>query len=123
MLHYIEMADWTDLHFLLGHGAGTSRFFVVPEIYGGYTGGEFLGGFMPGFFYDYGVIGGVMVLLFAFRQVPSFFSFPAAVIGLMLLNANFNTQLFWLLILFFSINKHFSKQAKQEEVLVVKSPT
>ena len=110
VLHYIEMADWTDLHFLLGHGAGTSRFFVVPEIYGGYTGGEFLGGFMPGFFYDYGVIGGVMVVFFVFRQVPSFFSFPTAVLGLMLLNANFNTQLFWFLIFCFSMYQNISSR-------------
>lgn len=118
VLHYIETADWTDLHFLLGHGAGSSRLFVVPEIYEGYIGGEFLGGFAPGFFYDYGVIGGLMVVFFVFRRTPSFFSFPTAAIGLMLLNANFNTQLFWFLIFCFSMNKHFSKQAKREAVVV-----
>lgn len=118
VLYYMELADWTNLHFLLGHGAGTSRFFVVPEIYGGYTGGEFLGGFMPGFFYDYGVIGGAMVVFFVFRQIPSFFSFPTAAMGLMLLNANFNTQLFWFLIVCFSMNQHFSEQVKREVVVV-----
>lgn len=122
LLHYFRIFDWQDLHFWIGYGAAASRHLVVPEIYLA-SQGEFLGGFVPSFFYDYGVLGGVMVLFFAFRQVPSFFSFPTAVIGLMLLNANFNTQLFWLLILCFSIDKHFSKQAKQEEAVVVKSLT
>ncbi len=105
-LHYFRSADWTDFFFLLGHGPGASRLFVVPEIYGGYLGGEFLGGFMPAFFYDYGLIGGLLVMFFLLRQVPIFFSFPTAVFILMLLNANFNTQLFWYVVLCFHLLKY-----------------
>ena len=109
VLRYLELADWTSIHFLVGNGAGASRLFVVPEIYGGYIGGEFLGGFMPSFFYDYGILGGAMVLIFVFRQLPSLFSFPTAALGLMLLNANFNTQLFWFLVLSFHLLKFYQK--------------
>ena len=110
VLHYFETADLTDVHFLFGNGAGTSRLFIVPEIYGGYTKGEFMGGFMPGFFFDFGVIGGLLVLLFTFRQIPSWFSFPTAVLALMMLNANFNTQLFWLMTLCFHLYGYYKQQ-------------
>jgi hypothetical protein len=111
VLSFMESASLTDLHFLLGHGAGSSRYFVVPEIYAGYINGEFLGGFLPAFFYDYGVLGGAAVLAFLARQLPSFFSFPTAVVGLMLLNANLNTQLFWFIILCFSLLKWYRKHS------------
>lgn len=113
-LHYITSANWSDLTFLFGNGPGASRLYVVPEIYGGYIGGEFLGGFMPAFFFDYGVIGGTLIVLFLLRQVPSVFSFPTAVILLMLLNANFNTQLFWLVTLCFHLLKFYLKGSEAQ---------
>ncbi len=111
MLHYVTSADFTDFNFLFGHGPGASRLYVVPEIYGGYIGGEFLGGFLPAFLFDYGFIGGILIFWFLLRQVPSFFSFPTAVIGLMLLNANLNTQLFWLIALCFALLKFYLKSS------------
>ena len=118
VLHFVEIMDWADLQFLLGHGAGASRYYVVPEIYGGYIGGEFLGGFLPSFLYDYGVIGGSLVLFFVFRRTSSLISFPAVALALMLLNANFNTQLFWFLILCFHMLKFYLKNMDAHPVLV-----
>lgn len=119
VLHYFETADMTNPHFLFGNGAGTSRFFIVPEIYGGYTNGEFMGGFMPGYFFDFGLVGGLMVILFTFRQVPSWFSFPTAVLALMMLNANFNTQLFWLLTLCFHLYRFYKSKETVPTVIPV----
>lgn len=121
ILHYLDTFDWSSWNFILGHGASASRHFVVPQIFSAYVGGEFLGGFLPAFFYDFGLIGGFLILVFAFTRSPSILSFPTAAIGLMLLNANFNTQLFWFLLTCFAILKHKYREQSNIETEYVKS--
>lgn len=116
-LYYFESANWMDPAFYFGHGASASKLFIVPEIYLAYPNGEFSGGFLPSYLYDYGVIGSLLVVFFIFHKIK-LISIPSLVIVLMLLNANFNTQLFWFLIFCFSMNQHFNEQAKREVVVV-----
>jgi hypothetical protein len=106
VLFYFDTHAWTDLHLFLGHGAGASRNFVTPEIYYAYP-PPFVGGFLPAFFYDYGLIGVGLVFVYLYHLIPRLFSIQAAVILLLLLNANMSTQLFWLILFCLAMNKHF----------------
>jgi len=106
VLHYLKTIDLTDFHFYFGNGASASRNLIIPETYLAYQ-GEFLGGFLPSFFYDFGIIGAALVLTFIGRLLPKSKSVPLLIVVLMLFNANFNTQLFWLLLTFLSLNRFY----------------
>ncbi len=106
VLHYLKTIDLTDFHFYLGSGASASRNLIIPETYLAYQ-GEFLGGFLPSFFYDFGIIGAALVLTFIGKLLPKSKSVPLLIVVLMLFNANFNTQLFWLLLTFLSLNRFY----------------
>jgi hypothetical protein len=109
VLHYIKIHPLTEMSLYFGHGAGASKTFVVPEIYAAYK-GDFLGGFLPAFFFDYGLFGVVLMGIFIRSIVPKGISVPIIIILLMLLNANINTQLFWFVLFCFTMNKHFRPQ-------------
>ena len=111
VLYYFGTIDFTDIHFYLGHGASASRHLIVPEIYLAYQ-GEFLGGFLPSFFYDYGVTGAIMVLIFIKRFLPNLISAGTAIVVLILFNANLNTQLFWFLVSCLAFDHHFNRSNK-----------
>jgi hypothetical protein len=115
VLHYLKTIDLTDFHFYLGNGASASRNLIIPETYLAYQ-GEFLGGFLPSFFYDFGIIGAALVLIFIGRLLPKSKSVPLLIVVLMLFNANFNTQLFWLLLTFLSLNQFYIKNYGTKEV-------
>ncbi len=109
VLYYLGTISLTDIHFYIGHGSSASRYLVVPETYLAYQ-GEFLGGFLPSFFYDYGIIGAGSVLLFIKRIISKTILIPMAIFGLLLFNANFNTQLFWVAVTCFRMNWFFEKR-------------
>lgn len=115
LLHYIRISDLGDISLYIGHGAAASRKFVVPEIYLAYE-GDYLGGFIPAFFYDYGIIGAGLVLVFVIKLLPGLFSIPTAIISLVLFNANINTQLFWLILTCLALNKFFLSELERDEV-------
>ncbi len=108
ILHYFKSHPLTDIALYFGHGAGASKGFVVPEIYAAYK-GDFLGGFMPAFFYDYGLIGVALVFIFIRSLVPALMSTEFIIFLLMLLNANINTQLFWFLTFCFTMNEFYRR--------------
>lgn len=116
-LYYFESSSLLEASFYLGHGASASKHFIVPEIYLAYENGEFTGGILPAFLYDYGLIGMILLVGFIYKRI-GFISIPSLIIVLMMLNANFNTQLFWFLIICFSMNQHFIEQSKGEVVVV-----
>ncbi|MFN0189080.1 MAG: hypothetical protein ACKVQV_10305, partial [Bacteroidia bacterium] len=113
LLHYIRIFDFADAGFYIGHGAAASRKFIVPETYLAYE-GDYLGGFIPAFFYDYGIIGTSLILAFIKKLLPGIFSIPTAIIALVLFNANINTQLFWLILTCLALNKYFQLELKHE---------
>ena len=110
LLHYFRIFDWQDIHYWIGHGPAASRHFVVPETYLA-SQGEFLGGFIPAFFFDYGVLGAVLVLIFIFRKLPGILSVPTVIVILMLFNANFNTQLFWFVVTILSLTEFYKRKS------------
>jgi len=107
ILYYFDTSSLFDVQFYLGHGAAASKKFTVPSIYSAYIDGEYRGGFMPSFLYDYGIIGGALVAIFIYTLFPRLISTPTIIIILLLFNANFNTQLFWYVLMCFSLNKHY----------------
>lgn len=122
LIHYIRESSIMEISFYIGHGAAASRKFVVPETYLAYQ-GDFLGGFIPSFFYDYGVIGAGLLLVFIWRLLPGVFSIPTAIVALVLFNANINTQLFWMMLTCLAVNKFFLSgyKKKEEELAGLKS--
>ena len=117
LLHYVRISDLADLSFYIGHGAAASRKFIVPETYLAYE-GDYLGGFIPAFFYDYGIIGASLILVFIKKLLPGIFSIPTAIIALVLFNANINTQLFWVIITCLALNKFFLSELKQSKLAI-----
>lgn len=109
IFHYINDIDLLDPHFYFGHGSGTSSSFLIPLLFGSPV-ASYEGGFLPQFVYDYGIL--ILVFLGLFIKenvVSSFLSFEMAVIVLMMTNVNFNTQLFWFVMVSFALNKFYEK--------------
>jgi hypothetical protein len=107
VLYYFKTSNLTDASFFLGHGAGAAKNLIIPSIASAYLNGEYLGGFLPSFFYDYGIIGAGIVIYFVLKIVPKLISIPSIVMALLLLNANLNTQLFWFELICFSLSTYF----------------
>jgi hypothetical protein len=117
IFHYFQTSSVIDWQFYFGHGASTSKEFIVPTLFTAYLEGEYLGGFIPAFFYDYGLFGACLVIVFIARLLPGFFSISTVIVILLLTNANFNTQLFWFVILCLSMNKYFLQLKQNDEVI------
>ena len=96
-------ADWKRIKDFANIG------FPIAEAY---PNGEFAGGFLPAFLYDYGIFGALLVMGFIFQKI-GFISISSLVVVLMLLNANFNTQLFWFIILCLTLNHHFKREENE----------
>ena len=107
--HYIRNIDIRDLHFYFGYGAGQSSEFLIPFLFNVKV-DHYEGGFLPQFIYDYGIIFGLAFALFLMREsITKLVSFETFVFVLMITNANFNTQLFWVVITIFSYNKFYKE--------------
>lgn len=108
VFHYLNHIDLLDFHFYLGYGAGTSSNFLIPLLFGSPV-KSYEGGFLPQFLYDYGILILVFLALFLRENaIRGYFSYESIVILLMMTNANFNTQLFWITIVCFALNKYYS---------------
>lgn len=111
---YIVNFDFFDYHSYLGFGAGQSENFLIPLLFN-VPMESFQGGFLPQFIYDYGLLFGIIFLIFLKLEVlPKIVSFESFVIFLMLTNANFNTQLFWFTITCFALLKFYKKNKNAE---------
>jgi hypothetical protein len=120
--YYVKSIDLMDLHFLFGHGAGQSSKFLIPFLFDVIV-DDYEGGFMPQFIFDYGIIFFAVFLYFLKKEVlTSFISFETAVLLMLLTNANFNTQLFWIVITIFSLHKFYKKSSFQTSTLQNLSP-
>lgn len=105
--YYIKDIDLKDPHFYFGHGAGQSSEFLIPLLFKVKV-ESYEGGFLPQFIYDYGCIFGLFFLLFVRTEaITRLISFETCVILMMLTNANFNTQLFWFVIMISALTKFY----------------
>jgi|GEM_PF-2168945 len=108
MYYYLRDISLLDYHFYLGYGAGTSSAYLVPILFKTAEIDTYEGGFLPQFLYDYGILLGVCFALFLKREVlRRVISFELLVVLLMLTNANFNTQLFWFVLLVLTLRKYY----------------
>jgi hypothetical protein len=106
--HYVHAIDLLDFHFYLGHGAGASIDFLIPLLFNVPV-KTYEGGFLPQFLYDYGILIIPVLFIFLKREIAiRIFSLEFIILILMMTNANFNTQLFWLTIISFSLNKYYT---------------
>ncbi|WP_457427080.1 hypothetical protein [Roseateles sp. P5_E7] len=97
-LTYVLSANFGDPQTWFGHGAGSSGFYFVDlfreHIEKNLDAVEL--GFVPAFLYDYGLVAAIAFLAFLFRATRGPHRVALILItGLMLFNANFNTQLMW----------------------------
>lgn len=97
-LTYILSANFGDPQTWFGHGAGSSGFYFVDlfreHIDINLDAVEL--GFVPAFLYDYGLVAAIAFLAFLFRATRGPHRVALILVtGLMLFNANFNTQLMW----------------------------
>ncbi|OBQ54936.1 hypothetical protein JJL45_03345 [Tamlana sp. s12] len=94
---YLKEMDLINYKVYFGHGAGESvPYFskiVYPESWNSNM--VFKPPFIPGFFYDYGIVGTLLVVVFIWNHIKKRSVFFKVVFLLILLNSNFNTQLFW----------------------------
>lgn len=109
---YIKDTDFLGYKFYIGHGSNASEAYfskiVYPEVWNKDM--VFRPPFIPGFLYDYGIFGVLLVGLFFWRLVRNKSFFYKAMILLVIFNSNFNTQLFWFLIVMITMDNYFRPQ-------------
>ena len=102
-----------DIYFWIGHGINKGNEFISNIIYSN-SDYELSIHFFPGFFYDYGLILGVLFLLIFLKKLrlSKNLSYTFIFIFLML-NSSINTQLFWFFIISFTLVEKFKNFYKQ----------
>lgn len=100
---YVTKLSITDWHAWLGHGAGTSATYIKDQylLFNPEGKADLLRlAFFPAFLYDYGLVGAGVIIWFVKQQIVSrLFSFSGLIALLLLFNANFNSQLFWFVLI------------------------
>ncbi|SYZ74695.1 membrane hypothetical protein [Candidatus Zixiibacteriota bacterium] len=112
LVTYTDDLSYDDVRAYLGHGAAASTDYFTDQYYVNLNPDSKFNvlrpAFFPAFLYDYGLVGGLLVLWFmakALRLKRRLFIAP--IIGLLLLNANFNTQLFWFTVIIFAFSGYY----------------
>jgi len=130
-LEYGESVNLGDPKFYFGHGAQSHLSYFsshyITEIRPDASTGQLNlleTGLLPGFLYDYGLIGfGLVVMVILGMAIPRLWSLETLFLVMLFFNANFNTQLFWYVILILSIGGYFyrdnmtSKETQHEPAL------
>jgi hypothetical protein len=110
--YYFEKIKLSDPHFYLGFGAGKSDTFLSDKLFPHLKEEvKFLGGFLPAYLIDYGIIGLLIFGLFYHTYINTYLSFDFFLIISMLTNASFNTQLFWFVIIIIYLKRKILKQS------------
>ncbi|MFH1373070.1 MAG: hypothetical protein ABII79_04675 [bacterium] len=103
---YFNSLNPADYHCYLGHGAMASTSFMTDTFLSHVhpDGDTVRTGFIPAFLYDYGLIGASLVIVLLLRLISGRkFSLAVVIFLAMLFNANFNTQLFWYIVIVFAL--------------------
>lgn len=108
---YFEQMDLLSYHTYFGYGAATSEPFfskiIYPEAWNTHM--IFRPPFIPGFLYDYGLVGAFLVCFFIWRLLKNTTLIFKIIVLFVLINSNFNTQLFWFAIVIIELYKFFKK--------------
>jgi len=110
---YLSTFDLKNLSVILGHGSASSTNYYTELMFKMLNPDSKTGtispAFFPSFFYDYGLVGAVIFIVTFFKTTFSRDYFLGFLFFfLVLFNSNFNTQLFWFVIVSISTLKHFS---------------
>lgn len=113
ILIYFQKINYITLpNFLFGFGPGASEYFFNYELFlSGYgtadSDGKFLGGFIPAFLLDYGIIP-FFVFIYIYLKSILFkkWVFQIILLFFLLLNLNINNQIFWFSFYIFFIGKY-----------------
>jgi hypothetical protein len=113
---FVKTADPLSLQFWLGHGYGYASNYISSIMPGIDIEDKFVGGVLPFQLFDYGFITFLATLLFLFYNSAAgnkwIFIFIMLIV---MINANFNTQLFWLFITIFAIYRQLPSENNEPE--------
>ncbi|MDO1502197.1 hypothetical protein Q2T40_18850 [Winogradskyella maritima] len=116
---YLTETDWLSYKTYFGHGASASEAYfskvIYPEKWNTHM--VFRPPFVPGFLYDYGFFGATLVLIFLYDCIKGKGLFFKGVFIILIINANFNTQLFWFVVTLLSISKITQANLKRSNAL------
>jgi len=107
-VYYLGEVNFLDYNFYIGHGANASQDFFSSLMFPNHPDMVFTPQLIPGFLYDYGVVGVILVywgLIKTFVNRKSLLEI--AIIIVVIFNSNFNTQVFWFVITCLLINNLF----------------
>lgn len=100
----LQQVSLGDVEFWVGHGAGTAETFF-GRLFGHLAGYDVYTmnlGFFPAFVFDYGALAAFAIVVYMFLIGRGAFSLQARVLMFVsMLNCNFNTNLFWIMISIF----------------------
>lgn len=119
VVYYFETSDLRDLDTYVGHGPMTHEQ-EYSTVFSAWLEDEgvFQPGYLPGFFYDFGLIGALLVMITLGRLISDhLFSIENLFFLTVLFNANFNTLLFWFVIVVFAAAKAYRQESTPEPIL------
>jgi hypothetical protein len=104
---YFKSVSLSSLNCWFGYGADYAKNFV-PTVVPGIMEGRFLGGFLPVYLFDYGLINAFLTIIMIRRVViVKVISVDTLILILCIGAAPFNSQLFWGILSLYSVNKFF----------------
>jgi len=109
---YATSIDIFSHQFYLGAGAAVSDRFLNASLFPHITDGNisFQVGLLPGYLIDYGIFGFILILISYLYETKSLFTFGGVVMLMVVLNANLNTQLFWITFTFLTLNNRLQQK-------------
>lgn len=114
VIEYFYSIELRDIHTYVGHGPKANEA-QYTEIFAAWTGSDdivFQTSFLPAFTYDFGILGaGIVLFLLARMMAERRLSLEILFLVALLFNANFNTQLFWFVVLVFAMTKQYRAEA------------
>ncbi|GAA4941866.1 hypothetical protein GCM10023314_13610 [Algibacter agarivorans] len=109
MIYYLQNMDFLYYKTYFGYGAGMSTPYFSTYIYPEAWNTDMIinTGFIPAFLYDFGIIGVSLVFRFIWLLVKFRNAFFKIIFIIILLNSNFNTQLFWFTITIIALSSYY----------------
>lgn len=106
-LVYVREFSIISIDYWLGFGSDYSRNYI-PTLVSGIREGRFLGGFLPVFLFNNGIINLILMFILIRKAVIiKLLTIDTFILFLCIAAAPFNSQLFWGIIILYSINKYF----------------
>lgn len=108
VIEFFFSLELSDIHTYVGHGPKANEA-EYTEVFAAWTNSEdivFQTSFLPAFAYDFGILGaGIVLFILARLMSERRISLEILFLIALLFNANFNTQLFWFVVLVFAMTK------------------